>query len=98
MCGLSPLSIEFAVGPPHFNIANQEEEKLLKHTIDSFVESNGKYISKETFYFLSMLYACLIYHFKYFKSKLHPKSSLNACFIFTDVPQALKSIVRVSYP
>ena len=45
-----------------------------------------------------MLSACLIYHYDYLKSNLHAKSSLNACFIFTDVPQVLKEIVRVSYP
>ena len=29
---------------------------------------------------------------------MHAKSSLHACFISTDVPEVLKSLVRVSYP
>jgi len=99
VCGLSPLSIEFAVGPPHFNITTEAERKLLTDTIEAFVGEKGKKtINKQTWYCISMLYASLVYHYDYLKSKLHSKSSLNACFIFTDVPEVLKSLVRVSYP
>ena len=97
VCGLSPLSIEFAVAP-HFNLKT-EEEKNLSETLEAFVGEHGKKtIGKQTWYYISMLYGSSSYHYDYLKSKLHAKSSLYACFLFTDAPQVLKLIVRVSYP
>ena len=42
VCGLSPLSIEFAVGPPHCNLNTEEKRKILKDTIEAYVGDYGK--------------------------------------------------------
>jgi len=99
VCGLSPLSVEFATGPPHFNLESEDEKKILDTTLEAFVGEEGKKkIQKQTWYAINMLFASLLYHYDYLKSNLHRKSSLFACFLFTDFPQVLKSKVRVSYP
>ena len=99
VCGLSPLSVEFATGPPHFNLTREEERKVLNDTLEAFVGEQGKIqIQKQTWYCIIMLFASLLYHYDYLKTNLHPKSSLFACIILTDAPQVLKLKVRVSYP
>ena len=58
VCGLSPLSVEFATGPPHFNLTRQVDVKVLHNTLEAFVGENGKKnIIKQTWYCLCMLYA-----------------------------------------
>ena len=92
-CQLSLLLV------PHFNINTEVEQQILTDTIEAVVGKHGKQtINKQTCYCISMLFASLIYHYDNLKSKLRAKSSRNACFIFTDVPEVLKSLMRVSHP
>ena len=66
--------------------------------MNAFLGANGMDILKQSFHCMVMLYASLLYHFSYLTTKIHKKSPLFACFIFTNAPLVLKSNVRVSYP
>ena len=53
--GLYPLSIKFAVGPPHFNLTTNEEIEILDDTMEAFVGEKGK--KKDRTNMLLYLYA-----------------------------------------
>ncbi len=55
---LTACDIEFAVGPPHFNINTEVEQKLLTDTIEAFVGYmlSKKLISKHGIVFLCYLH------------------------------------------
>ena len=49
VCGLSPLSVEFATGPAHFNLTREADKQVLNDTLEAFVGEHGKRnIQKQT--------------------------------------------------
>ena len=93
LCGLNPLSIDFSLTQPFFDVQNDFEMEEIDNFIWSRIE-NGDQIPDGTFTVVRYCFASLCYHHQFLKTILQPTSRIRTSPLFMNVPQHILDKVK----
>ena len=85
LSGLNPLSIDFSLTPPFFDVENEMEMVEIDRFLRSRIE-NSENISDKTFTLVRYCFASLCFHCEFLKSVLEPSSRIRTSPLFINVP------------
>ena len=99
--GISTLSKDFAVSPPHWDWSRSTERNI-KDKVHQVIEDNlvrKDKVSATAFQLICSLFASLVYHYAHLDEHLHEESKLRGSPPFiTSADVNIHELVSVTYP